>query len=429
MGLKDRLRDTPVLGVGLAVQERYGGDRAGYLAAVVAYYGFLSLFPLLLLGFSVVGFVLAGRPDLQAEVFDALAAVVPGVEEALGESLDALVRGRAAAGVIGLAGLLWSGVRATEAAGFAVSRIFRVEPYQSFPKKKAWAVATTAGLGLLALTSLVLVAVVGNLSVGGPAGVLLVVGGVLLAAGLDVLLFLVAYRVLTQRRGPPFGRLWKGALLAGLGWTVLKVAGTWYVARVVSGSSAVYGTLVGAVGIMLLLYLAAQLLLYGAELNAVQIERAGGALGPARAPFVGGDGRTKGDDRMEGMKNGDRSTGELVRSIAGDTASLVRKEVELARQEIVEGVMAKVKGAGALAGAGIFGVFTVVFLGLATGAALRIVLPAWLAWLATAGIFLVLAGLAVAIGKRVMRGGSVAPEETKRTVKEDVEWAKDQLRR
>jgi hypothetical protein len=132
---------------------------------------------------------------------------------------------------------------------------------------------------------------------------------------------------------------------------------------------------------------------------------------------------------MEGMKNGDRSTGELVRSIAGDTASLVRKEVELARQEIVEGVMAKVKGAGALAGAGIFGVFTVVFLGLATGAALRIVLPAWLAWLATAGIFLVLAGLAVAIGKRVMRGGSVAPDETKRTVKEDVEWARDQLRR
>lgn len=429
MGFKDRLRDVPVVGVAIAVQERYGGDRAGYLAAVVAYYGFLSLFPLLLLGFSVVGFVLAGRPDLQGEMFDALVSAVPGLARVLGENLDALVQARAASGLIGLAGLLWTGLRASEAAGFAVSRIFRVEPYQSFAKKKGWAIGTTVGLGLLALASLAVVAVVGSLSAGGPAGALLAVGGVALAAGLDVALFLVAYRVLTQRQGPPFSLLWKGALLGGLGWTALKVLGAWYVARVISGSSAVYGTLVGAVAILLLLYLASQLLLYGAQLNAVMIERGGGTLGPVVGPFVdlAGDDRMEGDDRM--MRNGDRSTGELMRSIAGDTAALVRKEVQLARQEIVEGVMSKVIGAGAFAVAGVFAVIALVMFGITLGVSLDIVLPAWLAWLLTAVAFLLLAGLAAVVGKGMMKRKSIAPEETKRTVKEDVEWARTQLKR
>lgn len=428
MGLKERLSQRPVLGFALAVQERYGADRAGYLAAVITYYGFLSLFPLLLLAFSIIGFLLAGDPAAQRDLAAALSESVPGLQAVLGDNIDALVRARTATGIIGLMGLLWSGPAATEAAGFAVSRIFRVEPYGSFVKRKAWSLGTTLVLGVLALIGTALVAVVGNVSPGGPWDVLFRVLGPVVAVGIDLVLFLLAYRLLTQRQGPPFGRLWKGALFAAAVWTVLKVIGTWYVARTVAGSSAVYGTFATAVGLLLLIYLASRVLLYGAEINAVALERERSEpLGPGEGVFV----RTEGDDlvprRLE--TNGERSTGELVRSVATDTAALVKKEVELARQEIVEGIMAKVMGVGAFAGAGVFGLIALVMFGITLGVSLDIVLPAWLAWLLTAVAFLVLAGIAAAVGMGMMKSKSIAPEETKRTVKEDVEWARTQLKR
>ena len=127
--------------------------------------------------------------------------------------------------------------------------------------------------------------------------------------------------------------------------------------------------------------------------------------------------------------NGRTSTPELVRSIATDTATLVRKEVELARQEVVEGIMAKVTGAIALAVAGALGLIALVFLGGAMAAWLATYVQPWASWLITAGSFLLLAGLAAVVGLGRMKRSSVAPKETKRTVKEDVEWAKAQLKR
>ena len=124
-----------------------------------------------------------------------------------------------------------------------------------------------------------------------------------------------------------------------------------------------------------------------------------------------------------------RSTMELVKDIAADTSSLVRKEVELAKQEVLEAITARLKAAGAMAAAGVFGLFMVGFLALAAAAALDIILPTWLAALIVAGGFAVIAGPAVLFGLRRMKAPPLAPEETVRTVKEDVEWARAQLKR
>ena len=413
----------PLVSFARDVLDRSGRDRTGYLAATVTYYTFLSLFPLMLLAFSVIGFVLAGNPDMRDELVETVTAAVPGLRTVMGESLGSLVEARMASGLIGLAGLLWTGLGATEAAGFAVSRVFRVQPYLSFVKRKVWSLSTTLLLGLMAVTALGIVAVVGSLSVGGWVGVALTVGGLLVAFALDLALFLVAYRLLTQREGPPFRDLWRGAIFAAVMWGIVKVVGTWYVAGTVSRSSAVYGTLAGAVGILLLLYAASQLLLFGAEINAVALERAGKDPGKVEHPiFVEGDGD------MRRTVNGQRSTGELMRSIAGDTATLVRKQIELAKQEAVESVRAKVTAAAALGAAAILGLIALTFLGVTMAAALRIVWPAWLAWIVTAGTFLLLTGAIAAMGMARMKQGGVG-EETKRTVKEDVRWAKTQLRR
>jgi Putative Actinobacterial Holin-X, holin superfamily III len=124
-----------------------------------------------------------------------------------------------------------------------------------------------------------------------------------------------------------------------------------------------------------------------------------------------------------------RTTGQLVRDIAADTSTLVRQEVELARQELVRGVTTKMVGAGAVAGAGVFVLYMVLFLALSAGAALSLVLPVWAAAQIVAGIFLLMAVPLFLIGRHRLKSPPIKPEETVRTVKEDVEWARAQLKR
>ncbi|MGH2768037.1 MAG: phage holin family protein [Actinomycetota bacterium] len=124
-----------------------------------------------------------------------------------------------------------------------------------------------------------------------------------------------------------------------------------------------------------------------------------------------------------------RSTLDLLYSIVGDTAELLRKEVELARQEIVEAVMARVKAAGALAGAAVLGLLALAFLAAAAAAALDLRMAPWASRLIVAGGLLALAGVLSAFGILRARRVPLAPTETKRTIKEDVQWARAQLRR
>ena len=125
----------------------------------------------------------------------------------------------------------------------------------------------------------------------------------------------------------------------------------------------------------------------------------------------------------------DQSTLQLIRSIAGDTSTLVRKEVELAKQEITEAITARLKAVAAMAVAGVLALFVLAFLGAAAAKALDDVVAPWLSRLIVAGGFLLLAGIGAMFGMRRVKKPPLAPEETKRTVKEDVEWAKAQLKR
>ena len=124
-----------------------------------------------------------------------------------------------------------------------------------------------------------------------------------------------------------------------------------------------------------------------------------------------------------------RSTLQLVRSIAADTGTLVRKEVELAKQEVLEAVTARAKAAAALGAAGVFGLLGIVFGCVAALAGLSLVVAPWLAALIVMGSLFVLAGAAAAAGLFRMKKPPMVPTETVRTVKEDVEWARAQLRR
>lgn len=407
----ESIEGSPFVRFVLDVQRRYGQDQAGQMAAAVAYYGFLSLFPLLLLGVSVAGFVLASDPAAQASLASRITEVVPGLGPLIGRNLDAVVRARTGAGIAGLAGLLWSGTGATEAVGAAMARINRRVRTSTFLRTKAWSISSTLALGTLAV------------AIADPPGGPLVATGLRVGAfaatlGLDVLLFAVAYRILTPGDGPRFGDVWPGAAFAAAGWTLLKLGGAWYAARTVRSASEVFGAFASVVGVLVLLYLAARLLMYGAEINAVLCER------------LGGDGMSVSDPRTNGnAASPGASTPQLVQSIATDLGTLVRKEVELAKQEVVEAVTAKLRAAASAAAAGVMALFAIVFAGAAAAAALDAVFAPWASRLVVAGAFALAAAGAGMFALARMKRPSIAPDQTVKTVKEDVEWAKAQLRR
>jgi MFS family permease len=130
-----------------------------------------------------------------------------------------------------------------------------------------------------------------------------------------------------------------------------------------------------------------------------------------------------------GSSNGGRGTGPLLRSIAADISTLVSKQIELAKQEIGEMVGTRAKAVGVFGAAAVLGLFVIGFLGMAGAEALDLVLPRWAAMLIVAGVFGVLAAVAIVLARGWLRSSATKPELTQESLKEDVRWAKQQLKR
>jgi hypothetical protein len=127
--------------------------------------------------------------------------------------------------------------------------------------------------------------------------------------------------------------------------------------------------------------------------------------------------------------NGDRATGPLLRSIVADLSTLVSKQIELAKQELSEMIGARAAAVGVMAAAAVLGLFVIGFLGLAGAEALALVLPRWAAMAIVAVVFVLLAGVAILVARSMLRSAAAKPELTQASLKEDVEWARQQLRR
>ncbi len=285
--MKERLRQLPVIGTALTVQERYVRDAADPLAAAIAFFAFLSLFPLLLLAVSVAGFVLDDPAD-QLAVAELITESIPGFEQTVegdegsevAELLAGVVAQRGTIGTIGLAILLLSGLRVINAAMVATRVVFRGDVLMG-PKSKLRQLLALVGLGLLAVGSTLAASIAG---IG--LGVVPETLGLPLSLGLsfvlDVGLFLGAYTLLAPTAVLSVRDRIPGAILAGAGWTLLKVAGATWVGNQIEGANALYGALGSVIALLLLFYLAGRLYLYGAVLSAVRYER---VHGPLVAPY------------------------------------------------------------------------------------------------------------------------------------------------
>jgi hypothetical protein len=132
------------------------------------------------------------------------------------------------------------------------------------------------------------------------------------------------------------------------------------------------------------------------------------------------------DGAPPGTPNERRTIPELMRSVVDGITQLFRQEVALAKIEVTEAISERAFGIGAFVLGGVFIALVVVYLAASGVAALDLVMPAWASRLLVAAACLVLGGIAFLVGRRSIRkAGGV--ELTTKSVKEDLEWAKQQI--
>jgi len=121
----------------------------------------------------------------------------------------------------------------------------------------------------------------------------------------------------------------------------------------------------------------------------------------------------------------DASVGELVGRVATDLSTLMRQELELAKAEVKTEAATAGKAAGMLGAGGVAALYALGFLSLAIVYALSLAMDAWIAALIVGLVWAIAAAVLVVVGKNKISQVDPKPERTIKTVKEDVEWAKN----
>jgi membrane protein len=250
-----------------AVIKKFGDDQAGQLAALIAYYGFVSLFPLLLVLVTVLGFVLQGDPGDQKRILDGALGQFPLISDQL--KLHSLT-GSGVGLAIGVVGSLLAGMGITGATQNAFNRLWSV-PFKHRPDflhSRLRGLGMLAILGTLSIVSTTAAGFVGTSSHAAPA----VVAGVLVAFVLNIALFMTAFKLLTAVE-VSWRDLLPGVIVAAVFWQLLQHLGGFYVDHELKRTGPLYGVFALVLGLLAWLYLGAQLTIFAAEINVVRVRR------------------------------------------------------------------------------------------------------------------------------------------------------------
>lgn len=263
-------RARPVAAFPLAVVYKFFDDAGPYLAAIITYYAFLALFPLLLLGTTILGFVLQDNVQLQAEVLSSAFGQIPFVGQQLladPQRIGGGVTGLVAGAVVALYGGLGFGMALQNAVNsvWAVPRNSRPNPFRA--RGRALLLLAVVGLGVVAAVTS---AAVAN-GMGGQ-GPWVTWGSAAGSVVLNVAVLTLGFRIATATRVSRADVL-PGAVLAAVVWQALQVFGTSYVKRVVASASVSSGTFALVLGLIAFIHLASLSLVLSAELNVVRSRR------------------------------------------------------------------------------------------------------------------------------------------------------------
>ncbi len=260
----------PSAGFPLAVFYKYFDDQGNYLAAIITYYALVSLFPLLLLLTTILGFVLRGDVELQQRILNSTLSQFPVIGDQLGAPKG--LQGNTVGLVVGILGSLYGGLGVAQAAQHAmntawvVPRNERPNPFRA--RGRSVLLLLTAGLGILATT---VMSALGSSAASFGARVGLDFKLLITAASvvINAALFLLAFHIATARP-VSYRAIAPGALLAALCWQILQLLGTAYIGHVVKNASALNGVFALILGLIAWFYLSSVLVVLCAEVNVVR---------------------------------------------------------------------------------------------------------------------------------------------------------------
>jgi YihY family inner membrane protein len=263
--LDDFQQRHPAFGFPIAVSRKFSEDQAGNLAALIAYWAFFSIFPLLLVAVTVVGIVGVGQGTFK-DVMQQFPLV--------GNDLSGL-SGNWLGLVFGIATALWSGLAVVKATQTAFDSVWEVPMRErpSFLSKLVSGLKSLVVIGIGVVVSLGL----SGIAAGGkkvhlslPIWLRIIVGVVTIA--LNIGLLTLAYTWLTKR-DLRLRQMLPGAILAGVILFAFELAAGALITHAAAGHTNAAGDVSTVLGMLWFFALAGQVILYGAEINVVKVEK------------------------------------------------------------------------------------------------------------------------------------------------------------
>jgi inner membrane protein YhjD len=254
----------------LAVIYKFVDDQGGYLAALITYYGFVSLFPLLLLLVSILGYTLHGNPALQQALIGSALQHFPIIGPQLQQNVNS-IHGSRAGVILGIVGAVYGGLGVSVAIQTALNRVWAVPRYARpdpiFSRVRGLMLFVLLG-GLVLITTAV--------SAAGPVAASLGYGGawtrlaaIVIAIAANVGIVLLAFRILTAHE-IRLADLVPGAVCAGIGVHALQIGGAFFVGYELRGASQIYGVFGLVLGLLAYLYILSVIVVFCAEINVVR---------------------------------------------------------------------------------------------------------------------------------------------------------------
>lgn len=289
---------------------RFQTNHGNHFAAAITFFSFLAIFPLLLLGVSVIGFVLHSNPTLQQDLIDDITKQAPGgFGETLKSALTTAINARTGIGIVGLAGLLLTGSGWIGNLRAAIEGVWGQPPIKrSFVKAKFANLLVLAGLGLAILISLGLTAVgtaltgqiLSALGLDHLPGAFIVVTilGIAIAVLGDMLIF-AWLLVRLPRVDAARGAIIRGALLAAVGFEALKIIGTYTIAA--TSRSPTAGPFASIVAVLIWIQLVSRFLLFCAAWIAESVTMSAEAMSTASVPLTKDGDELEADQRASGL--------------------------------------------------------------------------------------------------------------------------------
>jgi membrane protein len=255
-----------LLAAPLGVVKKFGDDEGGSMVSLIAYRAFFSLFPLLLLLTTILGYVLAGDPSLRESVVDSTLSQFP----VIGDQLKGgTLTGSGVALAVGIVGSLLAGLGVVLETEQTFDKVWGVpkDDRHGFVGSRLRAIGLLLVLGGLAVVSTVVSGLVsGGADLFGP------VWGLLIATALNLAVFAAVFRLLTSDE-VDFRALVPGIVVTTVGWELLQLLGGWYISHEVRSAPPAYGTFALVIGLLAWIHLGAFFTVLGAETNVVRERR------------------------------------------------------------------------------------------------------------------------------------------------------------